>query len=458
MKTYINPDRSQWKALCSRVISDDSAIENRVHTILERVRQGGDAALAEITREVEGRELRLAVTKAEIAEASAQVSEELKAAILQASANITAFHAAQKPEPVEIETMPGVRCVRRSLPIERVGLYIPGGSAPLFSTLLMLAIPAKIAGCREIVLCTPAGKDGKIAPAVLFAADFCGIDTIYSLGGAQAIAAMAFGTETIAPVSKIFGPGNRYVTKAKQMVTAMGVAIDMPAGPSEVMVLADDSAEVSFVASDLLSQAEHGPDSQAILVCQSEQFAADVAAEVARQLAMLPRSEIAEKALSNSRIVVFSGCGGKRADAQQDMQSATPSGGYKQFAQSFDSQEDVLHAQIAFANAYASEHLIIAMREPWKVAEKITAAGSVFIGNYSPESAGDYASGTNHTLPTMGLARAWSGIGLDSFMHSVTYQELTREGLAALGKTITTMAQAEGLDAHAAAVEYRLEK
>ena len=424
MKTYINPDRSQWKALCARMASDDSAIENRVRAILERVRQGGDAALAEITRELEGRELKLAVTAAEIAEASAQVSEELKEAILQAAANITAFHTAQKTEPVESETMPGVRCMRRSLPIERVGLYIPGGSAPLFSTLLMLAIPAKIAGCREIVLCTPAGKDGKIAPAVLFAADFCGIDTIYSLGGAQAIAAMAFGTETIAPVSKIFGPGNRYVTKAKQIVSAEGVAIDMPAGPSEVMVMADDTADAVFVASDLLSQAEHGRDSQAMLVCRSRKFAAEVAAEVEHQLERLPRNEIASAALENSRIIVM---------------------------------EDTEEA-IAFANAYASEHLIISMRDPWSIAEQITAAGSVFIGNYSPESAGDYASGTNHTLPTMGLARAYSGIGLDSFMHSVTYQELTREGLAALGKTITTMAQAEGLDAHAAAVKYRLEK
>ena len=324
--------------------------------------------------------------------------------------------------------MPGVRCMRRSLPIERVGLYIPGGSAPLFSTLLMLAIPAKIAGCREVVLCTPAGRDGKVAPAVLYAASVCGVDTIYSLGGAQAIAAMAFGTESIAPVSKIFGPGNRYVTKAKQMVTAMGVAIDMPAGPSEVMVLADDSADVRFVASDMLSQAEHGPDSQAILVCQSEQFAADVAVEVSRQMALLPRREIAEKALENSRIVVFTS-------------PAAAEG-----------------ALVAFANTYASEHLIISMCEPWKVAEQITAAGSVFIGNYSPESAGDYASGTNHTLPTMGLARAWSGIGLDSFMHSITYQELTREGLESLGNTITTMAAAEGLDAHAAAVKIRLEK
>ena len=425
MEIILNPQEELWKGLCKRAEADDSVIEARVRAIVDRVRTGGDAALAEITREVEGRRVQsFAVTAEEIAAAAAEVSEDLKAAIAQAVANISAFHAAQKPARVEVETIPGVRCMRRSLPIERVGLYIPGGSAPLFSTLLMLAIPAKIAGCREIVLCTPAGRDGKVAPAVLYAASVCGVDKIYSLGGAQAIAAMAFGTETIAPVSKIFGPGNRYVTKAKQMVTALGVAIDMPAGPSEVMVLADETANVGFVASDLLSQAEHGPDSQAILVCKSEAIATAVEAEVARQLALLPRRDIATKALENSRIVVM---------------------------------EDHNQA-IAFANAYASEHLIISTRDPWAIAERITAAGSVFIGNYSPESAGDYASGTNHTLPTMGLARAWSGIGLDSFMHSITYQELSREGLESLGDTITTMAEAEGLDAHAAAVKYRLGK
>lgn len=446
MAIIINPEKRLWKGLCKRAETDDSVIEARVRAILDRVRAGGDVALAEITREVEGRNMDIVrkaeaqlsgtdnqddicqqvnpflVSSEEISAASESVSDELKTAIAQASANIKAFHAAQKPARVEVETVPGVRCVRRSLPIERVGLYIPGGSAPLFSTLLMLAIPAKIAGCRDIVLCTPAGRDGKVAPAVLYAASVCGVDKIYSLGGAQAIAAMAFGTETIAPVSKIFGPGNRYVTKAKQMVTALGVAIDMPAGPSEVMVLADESANVGFVASDLLSQAEHGPDSQAILVCKSEAIATKVEAEVTRQLALLPRRDIATKALENSRIVVM---------------------------------EDHNQA-IAFANAYASEHLIISTRDPWAIAEQITAAGSVFIGNYSPESAGDYASGTNHTLPTMGLSRAWSGIGLDSFMHSITYQELTREGLESLGETITTMAEAEGLDAHAAAVKYRL--
>ena len=459
MEIILNPQKELWKGLCKRAEADDSVIEGRVRAILDRVRTGGDAALAAITREVEGRDVQsFAVTAEEIAAAATQVSDSVKEAIARAAANIKAFHAAQKPARVEVETLPGVRCVRRSLPIERVGLYIPGGSAPLFSTLLMLAIPAKIAGCREIVLCTPAGRDGKVAPAVLYAASVCGVDKIYSLGGAQAIAAMAFGTETIAPVSKIFGPGNRYVTKAKQMVTALGVAIDMPAGPSEVMVLADDSADVSFVASDLLSQAEHGPDSQAILVCQSEKFATEVAAEVSRQLELLPRCDIALRALENSRIVVFTGRGVQVADSQQDIESACTIKGYKQNNQLSDNEEDSLQRQIDFANTYASEHLIISMRDPWMVAEQITAAGSVFIGNYSPESAGDYASGTNHTLPTMGLARAWSGIGLDSFMHSITYQELTREGLESLGDTITTMAEAEGLDAHAAAVKYRLKK
>lgn len=425
MEIIVNPSPKQWKALCTRAVADDAVIEERVRAILSRVETGGDAALVDITREVEGREVSsFLVSLNQIAAAADEVSEDLKAAIAKAADNIRTFHAAQRPQPVEVETCAGVRCLRRSRAIDRVGLYIPGGSAPLFSTLLMLAIPAKIAGCREIVLCTPAGRDGKIAPAVLYAADFCGVDTIYSLGGAQAVAAMAFGTETIAPVSKIFGPGNRYVTKAKQMVSARGVAIDMPAGPSEVMVMADDTANPRYVASDLLSQAEHGRDSQAMLVCTSEKFAAEVKAEVARQLALLPRCEIATAALENSRIVVM---------------------------------EDQGEA-IAFANVYASEHLIISMRNPWDIAERITAAGSVFIGNYSPESAGDYASGTNHTLPTMGLARAFGGIGLDSFMHSITYQELSREGLETLGDTIIKMAEAEGLDAHAAAVKIRLEK
>lgn len=494
MEIIVNPSPQQWKALCTRAVADDAVIEERVRAILSRVEAGGDAALADITREVEGRDLSpvafregqvcdgehrlnlkaspskacpqqaegvgnnpFLVSREQIAAASALVDADLKAAIAQAAANIRAFHSAQMPQKVEVETTAGVRCVRRSRPIDRVGLYIPGGSAPLFSTLLMLAIPAKIAGCREIVLCTPAGRDGKIAPAVLYAADFCGVDTIYSLGGAQAIAAMAFGTETIAPVSKIFGPGNRYVTKAKQMVSARGVAIDMPAGPSEVMVMADDSADARFVASDLLSQAEHGGDSQAMLVCGSEAFAADVEAEVARQLALLPRRDIATKALENSRIVVFTEepeafCEGQVCEGEHRLNIKASQ------SKACPKQAKGISKAIAFANAYAAEHLIISMRNPWDVAEQITAAGSVFIGNYSPESAGDYASGTNHTLPTMGLARAFSGIGLDSFMHSITYQELTREGLESLGSTIIKMAGAEGLDAHAAAVKIRLEK
>ena len=424
MEIILNPSKQQWPALCKRAETDDAVIESRVRDILSRVRTSGDAALAEITAQVEGRTAgSFLVSRRDIAAAAGQVSAPLREAIAAAAANIEAFHKAQKPQPVEVTTTEGVRCLRRQLPIDRVGLYIPGGSAPLFSTLLMLAIPAKIAGCREVVLCTPAGRDGRVAPAVLYAADFCGIDTIYSLGGAQAIAAMAYGTETIAPVSKIFGPGNRYVTKAKQMVSALGVAIDMPAGPSEVMVMADGTADVRFVASDLLSQAEHGPDSQAMLLCLSREFAEAVASETARQLALLPRRDIAAKALENSRLIVL----GSREEA------------------------------VAFANSYASEHLIISMRDPWEIADRISAAGSVFIGNYSPESAGDYASGTNHTLPTMGLARAWSGIGLDSFMHSVTYQQLSREGLSLLGDTIVKMAEAEGLDAHAAAVKIRLQ-
>lgn len=424
MEIIVNPSRTLWKSLCRRAESDDAIIGERVRNILARVREGGDAALRAITSEVEGRSVAdFRVSAQEIAAARSNVGERLKKAIEAAAANISAFHSAQKTAPVSLETVSGVRCMRRSLPIDSVGLYIPGGSAPLFSTLLMLALPAKIAGCRRIVLCTPAGKDGKIAPAVLYAADFCGVDCIYSLGGAQAIAALAYGTETIEPVSKIFGPGNRYVTKAKQMVSAEGVAIDMPAGPSEVMVLCDGSANPRFVASDLLSQAEHGGDSQAMLVCRSEEFAREVRDEVERQRILLPRAGIVDKALENSRLIVL------------------------------ESRDDA----IDFANRYASEHLIIAMEDPWEAADRITAAGSVFIGNYSPESAGDYASGTNHTLPTMGLAKAYSGIGLDSFMHSITYQELSREGLALLGDTIIAMAEAEGLDAHAAAVKYRLQ-
>ena len=424
LQTYISPSRSQWPSLMQRATDDDSLIESRVRTILERVRQGGDEALRAITTEIDGRcPESLLVSEAEFAKAEALVSDELKAAIRQAADNISAFHRAQQIPTVDVHTMPGVHCRRRIVPIRRVGLYIPGGSAPLFSTILMLALPAQIAGCEEIVLCTPCDRtSGKVNPVVLYTAQLCGVRTIYKLGGAQAVAAMAYGTESIRRVYKIFGPGNRYVTKAKQMVSAQGTAIDMPAGPSEVMVMADATAQPAFVAADFLSQAEHGPDSQSLLVCNSKEFATQVEAEITRQLALLPRADIATRSLENSRIVVF----------------------------------DDVDTMVDFANDYAAEHLIIAMSDAWSIADRIIAAGSIFVGHYSPESAGDYASGTNHTLPTMGLATAYSGIGLDSFMHAITYQELTQAGLNALGNTIIQMAEAEGLDAHANAVKIRL--
>ena len=424
LQTYISPNREDWTSLMRRADSDDSIIESRVRTILERIRQGGDEALRAITTEIDGRcPESLQVSEAELSEAEALVSDELKAAIRQAASNISAFHKAQQTHAVDVHTMPGVHCRRRVLPIRRVGLYIPGGSAPLFSTILMLALPAQIAGCEEIILCTPCDRTtGKVNPVVLYTAQLCGVRTIYKLGGAQAIAAMAYGTESIRRVYKIFGPGNRYVTKAKQMVSAQGTAIDMPAGPSEVMIMADDSARPDFVAADFLSQAEHGPDSQSLLVCRSQKFAEQVNAEIARQLTLLPRVDIATRSLANSRIVVF----------------------------------DDIDTMVAFANEYAAEHLIIAMDDAWAVADRITAAGSIFVGHYSPESAGDYASGTNHTLPTMGLATAYSGIGLDSFMHAITYQELSQEGLNSLSNTIIRMAEAEGLDAHANAVKVRV--
>lgn len=425
MKRYINPTRDQWDALTSRRISNDDAIESRVVEILAKVREGGDSALRELCQAIEGyTPTDFAVSEAEFAAAEARVPEQMKRALATAAENIRAFHAAQRFEPIEVTTTAGVRCIQRAVPIQRVGLYIPGGSAPLFSTVLMLAIPASVAGCPNIVMCTPADNPGKVADEVLYAARICGVQRVYKLGGAQAIAAMAYGTESIDKVDKIFGPGNRYVTKAKQQVSVGATAIDMPAGPSEVLVVADDSAEPSFAAADILSQAEHGPDSQAVLVCQSEEFALRVQEEVQRQLALLPRKAIATQALDNSRTVVL---------ASRD-------------------------EQIDFINMYAPEHLIILCSEPWSVADRITSAGSVFVGAYSPESAGDYASGTNHTLPTSGWAKAYSGVNLDSYMRKITYQELSREGLKRLADTIVTMAEGEGLDAHAAAVKIRVGK
>lgn len=423
MKLYNNPDKALWPELTERVTSDDALIEARVMAILERVRKGGDKVLAEIASEIDNVDLSagIEVTEEEFSLAAAQVSDQLKASIANAYDNISAFHKAQEFSPIEVQTAPGVKCIQKAVPIQKVGLYIPGGSAPLFSTVLMLAIPAKVAGCKEVILCTPCSKEGKVASAVLYAAKVCGVDRIFKIGGAQAVAAMAYGTESVPAVDKIFGPGNRYVTKAKEIVSRR-VAIDMPAGPSEVLVMADESAVPAFVASDLLSQAEHGPDSQVILVCPSEEIAGKVEAEVSVQLERLPRKDVAVKALENSRIIVM----------------------------------DSLDGQIEFVNMYAAEHLIISMKDPWAVAEKITSAGSVFIGNYTPESAGDYVSGTNHTLPTSGWARSMSGVNLDSFIRKITYQEITHDGICGLGETIVTMAQAEGLDAHAAAALVRM--
>ncbi len=422
-KIYVNPPRSEWPALTARCTRQEEEIGERVAAILAEVRTGGDAALRRIVRRIEGYlPETFEVTRERRAEAAKAVSPQLKAALEQAKANIEAFHRAQLPAQVEVETMPGVRCVQRAVAIGRAGLYIPGGKAPLFSTVLMLALPARIAGCREVILCTPCGRDGRIAPEILYAADLCGVDRVFALGGAQAVAAMAYGTESIPRVDKIFGPGNRYVTKAKQLVGANDVAVDLPAGPSEVLVLADDEASPAFAAADLLSQAEHGGDSQAVLVCPSVEFARDTQRAVGEQLLQLRRGDTIREALRQSRIVVL------------------------------DSREKM----IDFANAYAPEHLIVSMRDAWDVAAQITAAGSVFIGAWSPESAGDYASGTNHTLPTGGWARAYSGVNTDSFLRKITYQELSRKGLAALSPTIIAMAEAEGLGAHAAAVRIRM--
>lgn len=423
METIVNPDPRQWDALLRRPQIDRSVIGPRVDAILEAVREEGDAALLRLTEQIDGVKLSsVEVMPDEIAEAARLVPDGLKRAVAAAARNIETFHAAQRNEPIEVETAPGVRCLQRAVPIRHVGLYVPGGTAPLFSTVLMLAVPARVAGCPQIVLCTPPGKDGKIAPAILYAASVAGVTRIFKVGGAQAIAAMAYGTRSIPKADKIFGPGNQYVTAAKQAVASSTVAIDMPAGPSEVLVMADSTAVPEFVAADLLSQAEHGPDSQVVLLTPSRGIAEQVMREVKRQTEALPRAGIALRALDNSRIVVM------------------------------DSPDDL----IDFSNAYAPEHLIISMKDPWTIAERITAAGSVFIGNYTPESAGDYASGTNHTLPTYGWARSFSGVNLDSFTRKITFQEISPEGLRGIGPLIETMASAEGLDAHRNAVSVRL--
>ena len=423
METFLNPSRERWADLCRRPSSANPVVRERVEAILQRVREQGDEALRQLSLEIDRRPLeQIEVSPGEILEAEVRVSPAVKRAVAAAEANIRAFHEAQRPREISVDTAPGVRCIQRPVPIEKVGLYIPGGTAPLFSTVLMLAVPASIAGCAEVVLCTPTGADGKVSPEVLYTAAYCGVRRIFKLGGAQAVAAMAYGTQSVPKVDKIFGPGNQYVTTAKQLLSAGTVAIDMPAGPSEVMVVADGSAPAAFAAADLLSQAEHGADSQVMLVTPDEATAAAVQAEVARQMEALPRAAYVQQALDKSRAVIFP-----------------------------DEQD-----RVDFANAYAPEHLILATKDPWGFAARITAAGSVFVGAWTPESAGDYASGTNHTLPTCGWARSFSGVNLDSFYRKMTLQELTPEGLKGLADTIVTMAEAEGLQAHADAVKIRL--
>ena len=423
MKQIEYPDKSQWAEILKRPSLNVESLFDTVRAILDRVKMEGDRAVLAYEEQFDKVKLSaLAVTGEEMREAETLISEELKNAIRLAKQNIETFHAAQRFEGKRVETQPGVTCWQKAVPIERVGLYIPGGTAPLFSTVLMLAVPAKIAGCDKIVLCTPPGKDGKVHPAVLFAAQVAGVDCIFKAGGVQAVGAMAYGTESIPRVYKIFGPGNQYVTAAKQLVSLRDVAIDMPAGPSEVEVLADETANPVFVAADLLSQAEHGVDSQAILVTTSPTLCQAVRQEVERQLALLPRKEIAARSLANSKLIVA-----------RDMEEA-----------------------IELTNAYAPEHLIIQTADYARVAERVTNAGSVFLGPYATESAGDYASGTNHTLPTNGYARAYSGVSLDSFIRKITFQEITREGLQRIGPAIETMAANEQLDAHKNAVTVRM--
>ena len=425
MNVIIYPDRADWKEILKRPTLDTGSLRETVCGILGRVRNEGDKAVMEYEEMFDKVKLHsLAVTEDEFREAEKAVSIELKAAIMLAYKNIHTFHSSQKFEGKKVSTLPGVTCWQKAVAIEKVGLYIPGGTAPLFSTVLMLATPARIAGCREIVLCTPPDKSGKISPAILYAAQVAGVSKVFKAGGVQAIGAMAYGTGSIPKVYKIFGPGNQYVTAAKQQVSLRDVAIDMPAGPSEVAVLADETANPAFVASDLLSQAEHGVDSQVLLVTTSRGLLEKTQAEVERQLALLPRKQIAMKSLESSRLVLV----------------------------------ESLEEGIAMVNEYAPEHLIIETRDYAAVAERIVNAGSVFLGSYSPESAGDYASGTNHTLPTNGYAKAYSGVSLDSFVRKITFQEVTPEGIATIGPAIEVLAANEYLDAHKNAVSLRLNR
>lgn len=424
MKTYCNPEQKEWPKILTRPLFDVSELFGKVGAILNEIKTDGDAALKSLTARFDGVELEdFLVSAHEIIEAEFLAGKELKEAIAIAAQNIASFHKSQFSEPKKIETMPGVVCWQKQVPVEKVGLYVPGGSAPLFSTVLMLALPARIAGCREIAMCSPPDKSGKIHPAILYAAKIAGVTKIYKLGGVQAIGALAYGTQSVPKVDKIFGPGNQYVMAAKQLVSISDVAIDMPAGPSEVAVIADETSNPGFIASDLLSQAEHGPDSQVLLVATNISVVKKVAAEVEVQLEKLPRREIAQKALGNSVAIVM---------------------------------EDE-NSLIELINEYAPEHLILATKKSNEIASRIENAGSVFLGQFTPESAGDYASGTNHTLPTNGWAKSFSGVNLDSFMKKITFQEISPEGLKNLGPVIETMAAAELLDAHKNAVTLRLE-
>lgn len=424
MNVFINPAKETWNELTTRPSLELDFLESTVKNILNRVKKSGDAALQELTLQLDKVEIKqLAVTTSEIENAVNNLSPALKEAIAVAQRNIEKFHAVQIKEFEKVETMPGVTCWRKSVPIEKVGIYIPGGTAPLFSTVLMLGTPARLAGCKEIILCTPPDRNGKINPAILFAAQLVGISKIFKVGGAQAIAAMAYGTETIPKTYKLFGPGNQYVTMAKQLLNKEGIAIDMPAGPSEVLVLADESGDPSFIAADLLSQAEHGPDSQVMLVLLDASKLSSIQKELQEQLAILPRQAVAEKALQNSRVVTFK----NQAIA------------------------------LEFVNDYAPEHLILMVQNEEAVADQIINAGSVFLGNYSPEAAGDYASGTNHTLPTNGYAKSYAGVSVDSFMKNITYQKLTTEGIKNIGPSVAIMAEAEQLVAHQRAISIRLD-
>lgn len=423
LDTILYPEREAWPRLMQRGITDTSAVRETVAAVLADVRRRGDQALLEYEERFDGVTLTsLRVSEAEMAEAESLVDEPLKEALAVAAANIRRFHEAQRMQPISVVTTGGVTCSQRAVPIQKVGLYVPGGTAPLFSTVLMLAIPAKIAGCRQIVLCTPPDRQGKIHPAILYAAQMAGVTEIYKTGGSQAIAAMAYGTETVPRVYKIFGPGNRFVMEAKQQASVQNVAIDMPAGPSEVMIIADGEANPTFVAADFLSQAEHGADSQSILLTTDRTLAEKVADETERLLATLPRRDLIRRSLSHSRIIVLA-----NEDEMMD-----------------------------FANEYAPEHLIINHKEADRLAEHVENAGSVFLGAYACESAGDYASGTNHTLPTSGYAHAYSGVNLDSFMKKITFQTLSEEGIANLGPVIETLAENEELLAHKLAATVRI--